>query len=321
MPTPSAPPPDAVERFRGTVARLIGDVERIGVAVSGGSDSMALLRLSHAAFPGRVFAAAVDHGLRAEARMEALFVADVCAGLGIPHATLGPAPLEPGNVPQAARRLRYRLLGEWCAANALPIVAVAHQRDDVAETLLMRAARGSGLAGLARMAEVAPLPHGDGSARLVRPLLDWSRAELATIALDAVHDPSNDDLRYDRVRIRQLLIREPSLNPEGLARAAANLAEAEAALAWAATAAWRSRATCRHDSIAVDMDDLPRELRRRLAQRAMHALDPLWSGEGLDGLVDLLEKDRPATLGNVAMARDRDGRWQFTIAPPRSAIR
>lgn len=321
MPTPSAPPPEAVERFRATLARLADDFERIGVAVSGGPDSMALLRLSHAAFPGQVFAATVDHGLRAEARMEALFVADVCAGLGIPHATLGPAPLEPGNVPQAARRLRYRLLGQWCAANALPFVAVAHQRDDVAETLLMRAARGSGLAGLARMAEVAQLPHGDGTTRLVRPLLDWSRTELAAIAGDAIHDPSNDDLRYDRVRVRQLLAREPSLNPEGLARAATNLAEADAALAWATMAAWRSRASCGTDSIAIDMGDLPRELRRRLAHRAMHALDPLWSGEGLDGLVDLLEKGRPATLGNVAVARDRDDRWQFGIAPPRKAIR
>lgn len=320
MPTPSAPPAEAVGRFQRDLERLTGPgtAFRLGIAVSGGPDSLALLRLAHAALPGRIVAATVDHGLRPEAAREAADVARICAALGVPHATLGPEPLPPGNVQEQARKLRYRLLGRWAEAAGLAFVAVAHHRDDVAESFLMRAMRGSGSSGLARMAAMAPMPFSTGTTRLVRPLLDWPRAELAAVAPDGADDPSNRDPHYDRARIRALIAATPALAPEPLARAATNLAEAEAALDWLAEQAWRNRTTALSDAqIVVDAADLPRDTRRRLVARAIRLLSPDWGGEGLDSIVATLDAGKGGTLAGVK-ACNHGLAWHFSIAPPRA---
>ena len=105
------PSPDQVERFRADLEAIGGEAPPgIGVAVSGGPDSLALLLLARAAYEGRVHAATVDHGLRPESADEAVFVARLCADLGLPHMVLRPeTPIE-GNLQSAARRVRYALL-------------------------------------------------------------------------------------------------------------------------------------------------------------------------------------------------------------------
>jgi len=352
VPTPNAPPDNAVARFRADLTALGGAAEPtawMGVAVSGGPDSLALLLLAHAALPGRIAVATVDHGLRPEAAEEAAMVGRICASLGIPHVTLKSdrhpelvsgsterqAPVQEaewmlkqvqhdggGNIQHRARLLRYRLLGEWARKEQLPFIATAHHRDDVAESFLMRALRGSGVGGLARMKSVSTLPYASGSEiKLVRPLLGWSRAELGEIARNAglvpANDPSNSDLRYDRVRIRALLAREDMLDPEPLARAAANLADADAALEWMADIAWRSRIKTKSASeVAFDPGDLPAEIQRRLASRAITALDQNWDGKGVDGLVGALERGETATLAGVKASGGE--LWHFRIAPART---
>ena len=82
------PSPVLVARFRRDLEALDAKPERIGVAVSGGPDSLALLLLADAAFPGRVEAATVDHGLRSEGAGEAALVAALCGRLGCAHETL-----------------------------------------------------------------------------------------------------------------------------------------------------------------------------------------------------------------------------------------
>ena len=89
----SAPHP-LIARFAGDLARIWPEGERLGLAVSGGPDSLALLLLAEAVMPGRVEVATVDHRLRAESASEAAMVAELCAGHGIPHEIL------PGQVPQ-----------------------------------------------------------------------------------------------------------------------------------------------------------------------------------------------------------------------------
>ncbi|WP_339501760.1 tRNA lysidine(34) synthetase TilS, partial [Pseudomonas canadensis] len=122
----------------------------IALAVSGGPDSMAMLALAAAAFPGQVHAATVDHRLRAAAAAEARMVAAWCANAGVPHTTLVVAePIGPGSVQARARAVRYELLLPWAAEIGASCLATAHHADDQAETFLMRAALGSGVAGLA----------------------------------------------------------------------------------------------------------------------------------------------------------------------------
>lgn len=190
---------------------------RIAVAVSGGSDSMALaLLLRNWAEPqgGEIIALTVDHGLRPESAAEARKVGGWLAAKSISHRVLrwsGPRP-ESG-VQAAARSARYRLLGAWCHRHGVLHLAVAHQLEDQAETLLLRLARGSGLDGLAAMAAVSETE----TVRLIRPLLPVDRARLrATLTAWGqpwIEDPTNRDETYLRMRLRQLL---PSLAPAGL---------------------------------------------------------------------------------------------------------
>lgn len=330
MPTPNALPDRDVQRFAHDLAALTGPLppgRRLGLAVSGGPDSLALLLLAHAALPGRIAVATVDHGLRPEAAAEARMVAGICQDLGAPHAVLAPeTPLAPGgNVQERARLLRYRLLKQWAGASGIALIASAHHRDDVAEGFLMRAVHGSGLSGLARMKAIARLPSSnpdsdDHGPRLVRPLLDWSRAELASIidhaGLEPALDPSNADPRYDRARIRALLAREPALDAAMLARAATYLADADIAVEWMVEQAWRGRADLGHPGeIRIDAGDLPVEIRRRLAARALLAFAATWDGEGLDRMVARLAAGGTATLAGVRASGGPV--WRFGIAPPR----
>lgn len=312
-------------RFRADVEALVGPPERLGIAVSGGPDSLALLLLAHAAFPGTISAATVDHALRAGSAAEAAAVAVLCAARGIPHRILERPADWPVSGQSAARDLRYTLLGRWADELGLAYVATAHQRDDVAEGFLMRAARGSGVAGLAAMRAVAPWPvRGASRARLIRPLLGWSRTELATIAdgFAPATDPSNADPRYERTHARALLAAQDWLHADRLARAATNLREAETALQWLADEAWRSRATqAPGGAVTVDAAGLPRETRRRLVARALGQLSgeggdsPVWEGDGLDRLVDRLDAGAAGTLAGVRATPGE--RWRFTLAPPR----
>ena len=250
-------------------------------------------------------------------------VGRICAAIGIPHSILRPTePIDArSNVQEQARIARYHLLSEWGTQHNLIAIATAHHRDDVAESFLMRALRGSGINGLARMRAVGAIPYSENAAAmLVRPLLEWSRAELADIVskagLTAIQDPSNSDPRYDRARIRNLLQREKLLDANSLARSAAHLSDAEAALCWMTDLAWRSRIACESTStLHFDPGDLPAEIRRRLAGRAITALSPAWNGEGLDRLLANIVAGGTATLAGVKASGGAI--WRFSLAPAR----
>ena len=313
------PAADLIQRFRSDIEALTGGApETLCVAVSGGPDSVALLLLACAAYPGRVHAATVDHRLRPDSAEEARLVAEICAGLGVPHAILASPDAPAGASLQAqARALRYRLLCGWAAGLGARWLATGHHLDDQAETVLMRLARGAGVAGLAAVRRSRV--H-DGVA-LVRPLLGWRRADLARIVAQAgiepVDDPSNRSDDYDRTRFRRLLGETELLPAERLAASASHFADADEALAWTAEREWRARATQGEGTVALDPDGLPAELLRRLASRAVDEV----SGKGdwrRDKLADALAKVAAggrATIAGVQISGG--GRWRFEQAPPR----
>lgn len=246
---------------------------RLGVAVSGGSDSLALLHLLHdwrdAGGPS-LRVATVDHGLRPEAATEASEVARICAGLGLPHETLHWHDEVPhGNLPDRARRARYRLLAGWARAQGLSDVAIGHTRDDLAETFLMRLARGSGIDGLAAM-RARWLAEG---VTFHRPLLALGRAELRDLlrarGVRWTDDPSNADPRYERTQARAALaaLAPLGLDAATLAATAERLAEARAALAHHAWERARTLATVEAGDLLLaraGLDALPDETARRL---------------------------------------------------------
>lgn len=226
--------PELAERFRADCRAIVGptDERKLGIAYSGGPDSLALLLLAHAAFPGHVEAATVDHGLRSESGDEAALAASNCRALGVPHEILT-ITVAPGNMQSEARRARYAALGRWCEHRGIDDLYTAHHADDQVETFLMRANRGSGWSGLAGVRPLGSLP--DPAIRLVRPLLGWRRAELERIVessgFEAVDDPSNRDERFDRVRMRKALARSDFIDVPGVSRSSALLAELEADIA------------------------------------------------------------------------------------------
>ncbi|HEX8533279.1 MAG TPA: tRNA lysidine(34) synthetase TilS [Allosphingosinicella sp.] len=323
-----APAPDLIARFRRDLEALEGTLpERLGLAVSGGPDSLALLLLAAAALPGRVAAATVDHGLRPESALEALHVEHICDRLGCPHSILNvEVPEGRAGLQAEARRARYAALARWAADEGIVHLATAHHADDQAETLLMRLQRGSGIAGLSG---IRPLRR-DGDLTIVRPLLSWSKAELVHIvgdaAIEPADDPSNRDTRFDRAALRAFLARNPQLDPKRLARTAEAAREADEALAWAADQLAEDRITCQGGEWRIDPAGLPRAFRRRLLSRAIaeirreHGLEPPWTGgEDVDGLLSALDEGGAGTLAGIM---GRGGAvWHLRAAPPRRPVR
>lgn len=294
---------------------------RLGIAVSGGPDSLALLLLAHTALPGRVEAATVDHRLRPESAEEAADVVQVCARLGVPHATLG-VEVAPGNVQAEARAARYEALAGWAAERGLAALATGHQADDQAETLVMRLNRASGVAGLAGARSRGTVPG--SRLTLLRPVLDWRRAELGEVVRSAgfvaAEDPSNANDRYDRVRVRKALADAEWLDVLAIAQSAAHIAEADAALDWMAALEWRS--CVKKEPMGLKYrPQAPRAVVLRVVARIVRELD----GEDARGgaiarLVESLVSGRPASIGNL-VARPNSGGWSFAKAPVRAARR
>jgi tRNA(Ile)-lysidine synthase len=318
------PPADLVWRFRLAFEAESGSVTgRLAVAVSGGPDSLALLLLAQGAFPGQVAAATVDHGLRAESAAEAEGVARLCRGLEVPHKSLAARVEAAGEGLQAAARAaRYAALAQWMEAENLALLLTGHHADDQAETLLMRLNRGSGVAGLAGVRASGPVPGTGGRLRLCRPLLGWRRSELravvAAAGIEPALDPSNTDQRFDRARLRRRLAEAPWLDPSALARSAALLAEAEAALDWTAGPLFAARAEVGEGAVALLPNGLPPELLRRLVLRCLRQLAPGAEprGEALAAFIAKLEQGGTATLCEVKGAGGDT--WRFEPAPPRT---
>ena len=285
--------------------------------MSGGPDSLALLLLANAALPGRVAAATVDHGLRAESADEAASVGSLCGELRVPHAVLT-IEVARGNLQAEARAARYAALAHWAKAESLEALATAHHADDQAETLLMRLGRGSGVAGLAGVRARGQVPGSE--LLLLRPLLGWRRSELAGVVaaagVAAVDDPSNSDERFDRARLRKVLAGADWLDVPALAASAAHLAEADAALDWAARREWAECVT--REALGLTYrPQAPRAVALRVLARIVTELDGVAPrGSAVARLFDALVARQPASIGGL-VARPLAEGWAFAKAPKR----
>jgi tRNA(Ile)-lysidine synthase len=291
----------------------------LGVAVSGGPDSLALLLLANALLPGRVQAATVDHGLRAESADEAALVAQICGYLKIPHATLK-VDVAPGNIQAQARDARYTALAGWLVERELDSLATAHHADDQAETLLLRLNRASGVAGLAGVRARGQVPG--TTIPLLRPLLGWRRAELAGVVtaagIAAVDDPSNRNDHFDRARLRKALSQAEWIDVPALAGSAAHLADADAALDWAARREWAEAVSAEGLGLLY-RPQAPRAVALRVLTRIVIELEgPEPRGSAVARLFDTLVAGQIGSIGGL-VARSTHSGWSFTKAPQRRA--
>ncbi|MGL4235275.1 tRNA lysidine(34) synthetase TilS [Tabrizicola sp.] len=331
-------PVDLAARLVELIREGLPPGETIGVALSGGGDSTALLHLAlRAGF--RVEAVTVDHCLRPESATEAAAVAGACAALGVPHAVRVWEHGEiKGNLMDQARRARMALIAAWARERGVRVVALGHTRDDQAETFLIGLGRAAGLAGLSGMRA----EWDDGGLRFCRPLLGAGRAELRdwlrSEGIGWIDDPTNDDERFTRIRARKALaaLAPLGITPERLAEVAEHLAAVQDALRAAVAAAGR---LIREEAGALRIDpDIglePAEVRRQLVLGAVRWL----SGEeygpraaDLERLIVAMAEGRDATLagcrfrqgwlmrepravgGAVPVGAVWDGRWQVVGA-------
>lgn len=299
------------------------------LAVSGGADSMALMLLAHRWLAARsdapeTIVATVDHGLRAQARAEAEWVATEATALGFDPALLTWSGEKPTTgIQDAARDARYRLLTEFAsAAGKGPIAIVtAHTEDDQAETLLMRLSRGSGLDGLSAMAPLRTLDDGPVEVVLARPLLAIPgarlRATLRAAGRPWLEDPSNDAERFERVRIRKArqTLAALGLSNAKMALSARRLARAKEALEAGVDALQRDAHLDLHKGAfasfaAAPWHAAPDELKLRLLARLLRAFggqeQPLRMAQLEQLLARMSEPDfEGATLAGAAIANRR----------------
>jgi tRNA(Ile)-lysidine synthase len=282
-----------IERYR-----MFRSGQKVGVAVSGGADSVglaAVLRELAERFGLRLSVLHLDHGLRGEeSRGDAEFVRALAASWGLPVVVQTARMPADGNLEEAARKARLGFFRQQMASGAVDRVALGHTRSDQAETVLFRFLRGAGSAGLAAIRPVT-------ASGLVRPLIDVERSEirawLRRCGIGWREDSSNRDPAFARNRIRHQLL--PRLSADWNPALEATLART-ADWALAEESYWREEIgrlgdalfTRRGGAIVVGADrlaGLPLAAARRLVRRAVEEVKGDLRGIGFDHIQAMLD--------------------------------
>lgn len=346
------PQPPHSDSLLDTIARRLARWRgtRLVVAVSGGGDSVAMLRLLHELTPTlhlSLVVAHLNHGVRGdEADAEAAFVAHLAESLGLPCEIGQWRPERPAHFEDDARRARYAWLAEIATRHNAPAVAVGHTREDQVETILQRILRGTGLRGLAGMPASRSLAPG---VQLIRPLLNHSRESLRDYlcALQQPHyeDPTNTEPMYTRARLRQELIPllQSQYNPrvvEAILRLGALAQASDAALRPRLRSAARPIATPSENEVVLNVTrlaalppvlraealrvvwrrlgwpqrDMTRTHWRRLAQAASsrHRQPARFQ---LPGPIEVERRDDRLTLRRPQPRPDPPPKWQPLLLP------
>lgn len=294
------------------------------IALSGGGDSTALLHLMAARFGAkRLLAVVVDHALRDGSADDAARAGGCARGLGVAVKIVHLAwPRGPRRAQADTREARYRALAEAARAAGAKVIALGHTRDDQAETVLLRAARGSAWRGLAGMRAFSPAPiwpEGRGL-WLARPLLHARREALREFLRGKgaawIEDPANSNRNYARVRVRERLaaLAQSGLDPMRLAALAESLAPRATALDRAAASLIQEAARFDDDRVLIALE--PWRGDNAVREHALGALIAAAGGaarapdaEAVAALArDTEARDfKAATLGGALIRRSRDG--------------
>lgn len=260
---------------------LIVDGSRIGVAVSGGSDSLALLYLACTWAKNNnktIFAVTVNHNLRNNVKNEIDYISGICSDLSISFNVLGWKNWNGnGNLQAEARRARYNLINEWAIHNNIDLVLLGHTRNDVIENFIIRFSRDAGVDGLS---QILPFFTSE-NVKYGRPLIDVGRDSLREYLnvknVNWLEDPSNNNSKFQRVKVRKNLVhlKKVGMDIENIAAVAKNLRVSRDALEFYTDRLAKMCATFKQGDITFQLDlffQEPLDIQRRLLIKAIKFL-------------------------------------------------
>ena len=294
---------------------LFPENSRILVACSGGPDSMALLYLlqdiaMHRHTSYKLGVAIVDHSIRPESKDEVVWLQNQVDTLGLPfYTTTFDVPRLSRDLKLSeetvGRQIRYQWLNEIAKSEGYNYIAVAHHKDDQAESILAHLIRGTGLNGLTGMAVVSY----DYDVPVIRPLLDITKVELLDYLADReltyCVDSTNDDIRYQRNRIRHRIIPElESINPnvvDAIARLGSSVSEDLVVISNLTAQAFERLVIVDKGEISLSRRALRKEplaIQRRLWQRLVGAIDSdiMLTTAHQEQLLDIVESGEKKTF-------------------------
>ena len=270
--------------------KLFPEYSRILIACSGGPDSMALLHLlqdiaAHRHTKYKLGIAIVDHSIRPESKDEVLWLQNQVDALGLSFYTTAfdvPALSKDLKLSEetVGRQVRYQWLNEIAHSEGYDYIAVAHHKDDQAESILAHLIRGAGLKGLTGMAVV----NHDYDIPVIRPLLDVTKEELLAYLADRkltyCIDSTNDDIRYQRNRIRHRIIPElEAINPavvDAIVRLGSSVNEDVMVISDLTSRTFDKLVSIGKDEVRISRRALRQEplaIQRRLWQRLVSTID------------------------------------------------
>ena len=206
------------------------------VAISGGSDSMALALLSKLLKEEKnkkVYFVHVDHAIRKNSSKEALQLKNILKKYQIHLKIIKNKKNIQNNIQKNARDTRYQILCDFCRKNNIKSLVTAHHKDDQIETFLIRLSRGSGVEGLSSMSESTKLNYG---IKLLRPFLKFRKEELQIISKKffkkIIKDPSNKNKKFLRTNIRELtkILKNKGIEPDQIYKSIENISSTKKAI-------------------------------------------------------------------------------------------
>ena len=279
----------------------------IAVAVSGGSDSMALTLLANEWAKKNVVeftALTVDHRLRVEAKDEAEQVSKWLAKYEIKHKTLtyqGEIPTS--NIEAIAREYRYQLLCNYVKENKIDYLFIAHNMDEQTETFFLNLSQGSGVYGLCAMPKITI----KNDIKIVRPMLKFTKDEIKEYLNSQnqqwIEDPSNQDDKYKRVRIRKLksLLDDLELSNERLSKTMQNMERAKETIEFFADECIKNSVSSNGKNIIINRDKFiyyPSEIGLRVLANIIQNLSKTNYPPRFESLEMLYKKIKDASLGH-----------------------
>lgn len=297
---------------------------KVAVAVSGGSDSLALTLLCFDYLDkncGKLVALTIDHGLREESSLEAEIVQKLLKDLQITHHILKWEGEKPkSNIQEEARIARYRLLTDFCNENGIKYLLTAHHEDDQAENFIIRAERGAGIYGLAGISKLTEI----NKIKIFRPLLNFNKKDLQDYLkernINWIEDPSNNNLNFARVRARKLLAENPAWTKK-LATISNNLAKTKEAIDFYVDKEASKLVRFVEDTAIFSCEEfnkLPQEIRFRMLEKLVQTIgkkNKPSRGERIGNLLEKLsaaESFKASTLGSCLIIKKKH---EFIIKP------